>query len=200
MENVNENPVDSTKEASSSEVKQQDQVSYESFRKSVEAEKRARERAHALEAELEAKKQAELEAQGKHEEIIESLKNKLYETESVLKKEREKYLWNSVTSAVKTEAVKHGCKNPDKLVKLLDSDDFSMLQADNGQIMQQSLAALIDKAKKENDFLFTAPAVKVNDVIPSNRPEQPKAKNPNEMSSAEKLEAMKANFTKVFNP
>lgn len=200
MENVNENPVDSTTEASSSEAEKKDQVSYDSFRKSVEAEKRARERAQQLEAELEAKKQAELEAQGKHEEIIESLKNKLYETESTLKKEREKYLWNSVTSAVKTEAVKHGCKNPDKLVKLLDQEDFSMLQAENGQIMSQSLHALIDKAKKENDFLFTAPAMKINDAVPSGKIDQPREKAPSEMSSAEKLQAMKDNFKKVLNP
>ena len=200
MENVNENQVDSTTEASSTEEAKQDQVSYDSFRKSVEAEKRARERAQALEAELEAKKQAELEAQGKHEEIIQSLKSKLHETESVLKSEREKYLWNNVTSAVKTEAAKHGCKNPDKLVKLLDREDFSMLQAENGQIMAQSLSALIDKAKKENDFLFTAPAVKINDAVPSSKVDQPRAKSPNEMSSSEKLEAMKANFAKVLNP
>lgn len=199
MENVNDAPVEQTTEASSTEVKQ-DQVSYESFRKSVEAEKRARERAQTLEAEMEAIKQAELERQGKHEEIIQNLRGKLHETESTLKSERERHLWNNVTSAVKTEAAKHGCKNPEKLVKLLDRDDFSMLQAENGQIMEQSLNALIDKAKKENDFLFTAPAMKINDAVPSSRVEQPKEKAANEMSSAEKLEVMKANFAKVFNP
>lgn len=198
MENVNENQVDSTQEASSSEEAKQDQVSYESFRKSVEAEKRARERAQMLEAELESKKQAELEAQGKHEEIIQNLRLKLSETESVLKKERESYLWNSVTSAVKTEAAKHGCKNPDKLVKLLDKNDFSMLQAENGQIMEQSLSALIDKAKKENDFLFTQPAVKINDAIPSGKLSEPRAKSTNEMSATERLEVMKQNFAKVL--
>lgn len=198
MEEVKENQVDSTQEASSSGETKQDQVSYESFRKSVEAEKRARERAQTLEAELEAKKQAELEAQGKHEEIIDSLKNKLYETESILKKERENYLWNSVTSAVKTEAVKHGCKNPEKLVKLLDKEDFSMLQAENGQIMAQSLSALIDKAKKENDFLFTAPAVKINDAVPSGRPSEPQKKSPNEMTQRERAESMKQSFAKLL--
>ena len=107
-------------------------------------------------------------------------------------------MWNSVTSAVKTEAVKHGCKNPDKLVKLLDTNDFSMLQAENGQIMEQSLSALIDKAKKENDFLFTQPAVKINDAIPSGKPEQPRAKSASEMTQKERLEVMKQNFAKVL--
>lgn len=198
MENVNENQVDSTSEASSPEERKQDQVSYESFRKSVEAEKRARERAQALEAELEAKKNAELESQGKHEEIIESLKTKLYKTESTLKEEREKYLWNNVTSTVKTEAMKHGCTNPDKLVKLLDKDDFSMLQAENGNIMPQSIAALMDKAKKENDFLFTGAAIKVNDSIPNGRIEQPREKTLSEMTPSEKLEALKSNLAKAL--
>lgn len=199
MENVNENQVDSTQEASSSEERKQDQVSYDSFRKAVESEKRAKERARELESKLEAKMQAELEAQGKHEDIIQSLKSKLQETEGTLKKERESYLWNNVTSAVKTEAAKHGCKNPEKLVKLLDKEDFSMLQAENGQIMGQSLSALIDKAKKENDFLFTSPAVKVNDATPSSRVEKPKEKTPSEMTQAERLEAMKKNFGTLFN-
>lgn len=200
MENVNENQVDSTSEASSTEEKKQDQVSYESFRKSVEAEKRARERAQTLEAELEAKKNAELESQGKHEEIIEGLKSKLYKTEATLKEEREKYLWNNVTSTVKTEAIKHGCTNPDKLVKLLDKDDFSMLQAENGNIMPQSIAALMDKAKKENDFLFTGAAIKVNDAIPSSRVEAPREKSINEMTANEKLQLMKSNLAKALQP
>lgn len=198
MEENQTSPVETPNEASSDKGQEQDKVSYESFRKSVEAEKRARERAQTLEAELEAKKQAELEAQGKHQEIIDSLKNKNFELESTLKKEREKYLWNNVTSAVKTEAVKHGCKNPDKLVKLMDSDDFSMLQAENGQIMSQSLAALMDKVKKENDFLFTGPAVKVNDAVPSNNPPVQREKSLAEMTSAEKLEALKKNLGQVL--
>lgn len=200
MDEVNQNQVDSNSEASSVEEKKQDQVSYESFRKSVEAEKRARERAQTLEAELEGKKQAELESQGKHEEIIESLKSKLFKTESTLKEEREKYLWNNVTSTVKTEAVKHGCTNPDKLVKLLDNDDFSMLQAENGQIMPQSIAALMDKAKRENDFLFSKPAVRVNDAIPDNRPAVQREKGINEMNANEKLEKLKSNLAKVLQP
>lgn len=198
MEEVNQNQVDSTSEASSNEAEKKDQVSYESFRKSVEAEKRARERAQTLEAELEAKKQAELEAQGKHQEIIESLKNKNYELESTLKKERETFLWNNVTSAVKTEAVKHGCKNPEKLVKLLDQEDFSMLQAENGQIMSHTLAALIDKAKKENDFLFTSPAVKINDAVPAGRPSEPVKKSASEMTQKERAESMKQSFAKLL--
>lgn len=166
MENENPNQVDSSSQASSGEASGKDSVAYESFRKSVEAEKRARQKAQELESELEQIKQKELEAQGKHEEIIDSLRNKNYELESTLKKERERFLWSNVTSTVKTEALKHGCSNPDKLIKLLDKDDFSILQAEEGTIRNDSLQALMEKAKKENDFLFKKGEVKFNDVAP----------------------------------
>ena len=197
MVNVNEDQVDSTSEASSTE-KKQDLVSYESFRKSVSAEKAARERAQTLEAELEARDQAKLEAEGKHQEIIDGLRNKLTQTETTLTKERETNLWNNVTGAVKSEAVKHGCLNPDKLIKLFDKSDFSMLQADGGSIRQDSLAALMEKAKKENDFLFKQAPMKINDAVPSGNPSKPSRKDVKDMSSAERLQALKDSLGQVI--
>ena len=199
MEDVNSAPVEQTKEASSAEVKTNDdnKVSYESFRKSVEAEKNARERARQLEQELEAKNNADLEAQGKHDEIIESYKRKSLELERTLKEEREAALWGNVTSTVKTEALKQGCKNPDKLIKLFDKEDFSMLQTENGQIMPQSLNALMEKAKKENDFLFGGTNVRVNDAVPSTS--VPRVKTVGEMTHAEKLNKMKQDLSKALS-
>lgn len=194
MENVNANQVDSTTEASSPEGKQNDTVSYDSFRKSVEAEKRAREKAQQLEAELEAKKQAELEAQGKHQEIIDSLKNKLFEVESTLKKERESNLWDKVTSAVKTEAVKNGCTDPDKLIKLFDRNDFSILQAENGHIRPESLGALMEKAKKENYFLFNKGEVRVNDAVPASTSQRDQKVDTSKMTPNELAEFIRNQY------
>ena len=167
MEDIKSEPVVQTPEASSTDVKQNDTVSYESFRKSVDAEKKARERAQALESQLEAKTNAELEAQGKHQEIIDNLRVKTQELESNLRKEREATLWNTVTSAVKQKASQEGCIDPDKLIKLFDKEDFSMLQAEEGKVGPDSLSALMEKAKRENQFLFTQSATRINDGTPS---------------------------------
>jgi hypothetical protein len=185
MEVSKENLVDSTTQASG-EVVKTDTVAYESFKKSVEAEKKARERAQLLEAELNAYKTKELEAQGKYEEITQTLKQQLQEKELALKQERERYAWNTVTGAIKSEAIKHGCKSPEKLIRLFDKTDFETLRAENGEIDSDSLTRLMDKAKKENDFLFTSPAIKINDVNPrGSAPEKPSVKNPKEMTKEE---------------
>lgn len=185
MEPSKENPVDSTTQASS-EVVKTDTVAYESFKKSVEAEKKARERAQQLEAELSTYKTKELEAQGKYEEITQTLKQQLQEKELTLKQERERYAWNTVTGAIKTEAMKHGCLDPNKLIRLLDKTDFETLRAENGEIDSTSLASLMDRSKKDNSFLFNSPAVKFNDVTPrSGQPERQAVKSPKEMSKEE---------------
>jgi hypothetical protein len=195
MDNVTTNQVDSTAPASSSEVKQNDTVSYESFRKSVEAEKNAKERARVLEAELEAKKNAELEAAGKHEEIIANLRAKTHELESSLKSERETRIWDNVTGAIKTTAIKQGCTDPDKLIRLFDKEDFSTLQAENGKIREDSLGALMEKAKKENHFLFSRGEVRINDATPStNAPDSGKKLDVNSMTPKELEEYIKAKF------
>ena len=77
MDNVNENPVGLTQEASSeiesNQTAEQDVVKYESYKKVLGEAKNAKERARQLEAELEAKKNAELEAQGNYQEIIDNV-------------------------------------------------------------------------------------------------------------------------------
>ena len=45
-----------------------------------------------------------------------------------------------------------------------------MLRAEDGQIKSETLDALMEKAKKENSFLFSQGQVKFNDVLPDSRP------------------------------
>lgn len=165
MEPSKENLVDSTAQASG-EVVKTDTVAYESFKKSVEAEKKARERAQQLETELSTYKTKELEAQGKYEEITQTLKQQLQEEREALKKEREANAWRTVTSAIKTEAIKHGCLDPDDLIKVLNKSDFEKLRSVDGSIDSDSLTALIDDTKKRKVHFFDQAKITVNDVVP----------------------------------
>ena len=187
---VNQNPEGSTTQASG-EVESK-QVSYDSFRKSVEAEKNARKRAQELESRLQEYERKEQEAKGNYEQVLTSYKSELEKTKEALKKERESYLWERVTSGIKTEAVRAGCQNPEKLIRLLDKDDFQSLHSEDGySIKQDSLQALIEKAKKENDFLFKKPEVKINDASPTSKVETYKEKSIHEMSKEEILTQLK---------
>jgi hypothetical protein len=201
MENVNDAPVEQPENASgveaANETEQQDLVKYESYKKVLSEAKNAKERARQLEAELEAKKNAELEAKGNYQEIIENFKQRLKNTEAELLNTKKQALWKDVTGAIKSEAQKEGCINPDKLIKLIDKDDFAALQSEDGQIMSESVRGVIEKAKRENDFLFKQAAVKVNDVTPSNKVETETKRNMNNLSPAERLAIMKEGLSQV---
>jgi hypothetical protein len=163
----NENLVDSSENASSVSS---DKVDYASFKKSVDAEKRAKQRAAELEAQLESLKTKDLEEKQEFKTLADEYKSKLQQTQDELKKEREQYGWEKVTSAIKLKAKDSGCVAPDKLIRLFDKSDFELLRAEDGQIKSETLDALMEKAKKENSFLFSQGQVKFNDTLPSNKP------------------------------
>lgn len=162
----NENLVDSSENASGTSS---DKVDYASFRKSVEAEKRARQRAAELEAQLESLKTKELEDKQEFKTLADEFKSKYQQSQAELKEERESRGWEKVTSAIKLKAKDSGCVAPDKLIRLFDKADFEMLRAEDGQIKSETLDALMEKAKKENAFLFSQGQVKFNDALPANK-------------------------------
>lgn len=195
MESSDKNLVDSSTDTSG-ESETKGTVAYDSYRKSVAAEKTARKRAQDLEAELESIRQKELEDKGNYQQLLEQYKNKNQELESSLKKERDTYAWNTVTSAIRLEAQKAGCTSPDKLIKLLDKSDFEMLQSDNGTIKADSLGSLMDKARKENAFLFSQGSVKFNNVTPKSEIKSETKKSASEMSREEIEKELLTRFRK----
>jgi hypothetical protein len=162
----NENLVDSSDNASSVSS---DKVDYASFKKSVDAEKRARQRATELEAQLENLKTKELEEKQEFKALADEYKTKLQQAQEELRRKDEQYGWEKVTSAIKSKAKDSGCVAPDKLIRLFDKSDFELLRAEDGQIKSDTLEALMDKAKKENSFLFNQGQVKFNDALPGNK-------------------------------
>lgn len=182
MEEVKTDPVDQADVASGDEDNQQaqtdDVVKYESYKKVLSEAKNAKDKARQLESELEAKRQAELEAKGNYQEIIDNLKRQKEELENKYKTTQEQFVWKELTSNIKTEALKAGCLNPDKLIRLLDKQDFETLKAEDGEIRGESLNQLIEKAKRENDFLFKKASINVNDATPSSgAPKMSKTEN-----------------------
>lgn len=180
-----ENLVDSNAQDS---VVSEDKVSYDSFRKSVEAEKKARTRANDLESQLESLRTKELEEKQQWQTLADEYKQKFQQVEQDLKRERETAKWNMVTSAIKTKARESGCVDPDKLIKIFDKSDFELLQAEQGQIKDESLSALMDKAKKENPFFFGSQQVRINDALPAGGQGE---KSSNEMSKEDILNELR---------
>lgn len=190
---VNQNPEGSDTTASGS-VDGDAAVSRSTYLKVLAAERNAKASKRELEEKLLEYERKEQEAKGNYESVITSYKKEVEDAKVALKKERENIIVERITFGIKTEAAKVGCENPDKLIKLLDKSDYETLKADvdGYTVKPESLQALVEKAKKENPFLFKSPAVKINDAVPSSRPEKPKAKNINEMSKEELEQAILA--------
>lgn len=182
MEETKETQVESTQEASGTEEKK-DVVAYDSYTKVLGEKKKKQQEAETLRAELEEIKQKQMEERGDLKGIVESYKEKTMNLENQLREERKKFLYNSVTGAIKTEAIKNGCVSPNDFIKTLDREDFETLQSEEGQIKEDSLFSLIERTKKNKPYFFKKGEVKFNDATPSN--DMPKSKGLEDMSKEE---------------
>ena len=110
-----------------------------------------------------------LEAEGRKDELIKSLREENKEIKSKLSKTQQSYNWTTVSNQIKEAAAGKGCKDPNALLKLLGSDDLNAIEVDeNFNVNQEDLDRVLDKASKQfsNIGLFGS-KVKVDDVIPS---------------------------------
>lgn len=175
MEKENQAPVEQSTDTSG-EVEQsgKDSVSLSSYQK-VLKEKKARDaKLSEYEAKLQKLEEERLEKDGKLQELLESYKKKTTELETRLEKTNKQYAWSTLTGEIKREALKFGCKDPDKLIKLMSDDDLRTIEVgENFSINPASLKEVIEKNKKENFFLFDSSPKQAAPGIPSTKIEKP---------------------------
>ena len=148
-------PAESTTDASGKVEKSNDTVNYDTYRKTVNAEKNAKARAAELEAELQKLRQEKDLLDGNKDKVIDDLKKRYESLESEFKKTKHTYAWSTLTNEIKREAIKHGCKDPDKFIRLMDDEDLKAIEVgEDFKISNESLEKVINKGKKENFFLF----------------------------------------------
>ncbi len=129
-------------------------------------------------------------SEGKKDEVIESLRNQLKNLKGELQETRDSYNWNTVESQVKQAAMKEGCVDADKLVKLISDDDLAALEVDSRyRVNQDDLINLVTKAKKENVFLFEEGNANINDLTPSTKIETRPEQKPVSQMSQDEIEA-----------
>ena len=178
----NQAPVEQTDQASG-ENSQQDQVKYETFQKLLNEKKNVQGKLSEYEAELQSLREEKLQREGNHEKLIEDLRKKNTELSTNLSKKDQSYAWNTLTSEIKREAMRAGCENPDKLIRLLDDEDLRSIEVgENFSIDKQSLSAVLEKAKRENSFLF-----KSSNKITANGNPSTKIEENNKLNDLSKL-------------
>lgn len=167
---INEQPADPVDQASKAsgqddqtssnqqttvEPKTEDKVSYESYKKVLGEKKNASEKLAQMQAELEKLREEKLVAEGNKDQLLEDYKKKFEDTKALLEEKDKKFAWQKISSTIKTEALKHGCLNPDKLIRLMSDEQLNKIEmSENFEINNDSVNQVLEEAIKENNFLF----------------------------------------------
>lgn len=149
--------------------KQEDKVAYETYRKTVDAEKKAKAKADELQKELQKYKEAEMSAQGKSQELIDSLRTQVKEKDTKLQDVVGTFAYRSVAARIREEAIKNGCLDVDLLLKA-GSDEFSKIEVDaeNGfSVNDSDLKNFFDTTMGKHPTLFKKAGPKIHSSAPS---------------------------------
>ena len=151
------------------EQSQRDAVKYETYKKAVGEKKRYQQRVEEMQKRLEEIEQKNMELEGNKDSLIEDLKGKLTQTQSVLEQQREAFAWRSIGEQVKSIALQKKCRNPDDLfihvkdkIKKEDVDLDDSFKVSNTDLLER----LIDEQKKERFYLFEEDKPPVDDQVP----------------------------------
>lgn len=122
------------------------------------------------ESQMQTINDAKLEAEGKKDDVIASLRKQLGEATVNLSKKEKSYNWNTVSSQIKEAAIVKGCANPNKLLKLLSDDDLNSIEVyEDFSVNKSDLERVLEKSMKENsDIGLFKSKVVINDVVPTN--------------------------------
>lgn len=138
-----------------------------------------------MEKQLYAFKSEKLSAEGKKDELIETLKEQLKTAE-----QREQDLtWKAISRQIGIEATKKGCRNVDTLMKVVDFQNAS-IDKESFSVAQDDIQMILDKAMKEHDYLFEKSVSGPKDAGPGKKVEAP-GKSLREMSTQELLDVYK---------
>jgi hypothetical protein len=130
-------------------------------------------------------KSEKLTAEGKKDELIETLKEQLEAT----KRREAEVTWKAVSRQIGIEATKKGCKNVDTLLKVVDFKNASIDQ-ENFSVASEDINMILEKAMKDHDYLFDKGVKGPKDAGPGARTEAA-PKSLKEMSTKDLLEMYK---------
>jgi hypothetical protein len=138
-----------------------------------------------MEKQLYGLKSEKLSAEGKKDELIETLKEQL----NSAKQKEEELTWKAVSRQIGMEAAKKGCKNVDTLMKVVDFKNAS-IDMESFSVAQEDISMILEKAMKDHDYLFDTGVKPPKDGGVGKSPVPP-SKSLREMTTQELLEQYK---------
>ena len=151
-------------------------VAYETYDRVMGALKKRESENSSIKSQLEEYKRRDLESQGKHDEVIASLKSENERLSIESKETRKNYTKRAVESSFIEEAKSRGCNmDPKRLFKMYESDkdSLSILEADDDHNIF-GMDRLMDQVVKDNSNIFKPEKVRMVDGVPRNKIPQKK--------------------------
>jgi hypothetical protein len=195
MNEQDQAPVGQDGSASGESTKAKDLVSFDSHQKLLKEKKSLLSKYAELESQVAQLSQEKDMAEGNKDKVIEELKKQNQQIKSEFEKTKQSYTWSTLTGEIKREAMKNGCKDPDKLLRLMSDEDLRSLEiGENFSIDPGSLREIIEKNKKENHFLFESSP---KSAIPGNPGKKPPVESDKDIKSMT-LDELKSVYKQMY--
>lgn len=170
MSEVNVDGVNNQDQASGNDQAEQknDKVSYDTYRKTVDAEKKAKAKLDEVSKRLKEFEERDMAAQGKSQELIESLRSQIKEKDEKLNNVVGSFAYKSVSSQIREEAIKQGCLDVDLLLKA-GNEEFAKIEVDaeNGfSVNSDDLKRFMETTMNKHPMLFKKSGPKFHDAAP----------------------------------
>lgn len=135
-------------------------VSHETFSKVLDEKKSLQERLKAYEA----KEKEQAEKNGEFERLYREAQAEREKAANDAREEKARFAYSSARSQLEAEAVKLGVTRFDVLEKLVDLNALAKETDSNFRVKPEAIKTLLEKAQKENDFLFKKEAAGFRDA------------------------------------
>ena len=137
-------------------------------RELLEEKKKLQEKFNETKSEIEKIREAEMEAQGKYQDINKTLKERLEQTEKERNEIKKTYAQNSLKSVVRQKALELGATKADAVLRLMEKSDLEMIQVDeNFNVDPDGALMAVERVQKEYPELFTKKSSPAKAIMPN---------------------------------
>jgi hypothetical protein len=192
----NAQPTDDGNAASAGENREDVQVaektnvpSYEWHKRVVGDNRKLKGKLNETEAELERYRQAEMEAKGQHQALIDALRKENTELKSANQEKDQVFSWAKRTDAIRNVAKDMGCANTNHLLRHLEAENLlNEIETDDSyNANRDDVRRVVEsiRANPEYDYLFKQAAHKADMVTPNATVEKKEPRKVEDLSKDE---------------
>tara|TARA_A100001201_G_scaffold123346_1_gene107230 strand:+ start:75 stop:716 length:642 start_codon:yes stop_codon:yes gene_type:complete len=166
---------ETVKENVSTENTSENIPSYEWHRRVLGENKKYKSQLTDAQERLKMYEQKEMEAQGKHQDLINALRSENQKLKAGIDERDQVYQWSKRSESLRNVLRQQGCVKPDHLLRLMDEDVLNQIQVDDQyNPVQEDVARVVEAFKGDPDYqyLFRGQTHSVDTVSPQARIEK----------------------------